>query len=118
MEGRGEDLRELISSDSAMASAMSEPDFGPSANIEFASIRITARHAFLMFISCRTGWDRTFIFVGVFGFALHQFLVYVNLVDSDCIYRLRQLLVLFVYMVYFIDGFSYVEPSLHPWDEA
>ncbi|ERE71913.1 hypothetical protein H671_6g15331 [Cricetulus griseus] len=25
---------------------------------------------------------------------------------------------LFVYMVDYIDGFSYVEPSLHPWDEA
>ncbi|ERE83492.1 hypothetical protein H671_2g6668 [Cricetulus griseus] len=24
----------------------------------------------------------------------------------------------FVYMVDYIDGFSYVEPSLHPWDEA
>ncbi|ERE71837.1 hypothetical protein H671_6g15460 [Cricetulus griseus] len=23
-----------------------------------------------------------------------------------------------VYMVYYIDGFSYVKPSLHPWDEA
>ena len=24
----------------------------------------------------------------------------------------------FVYIVYYIDGFLYVEPSLHPWDEA
>ncbi|ERE69755.1 hypothetical protein H671_6g16926, partial [Cricetulus griseus] len=24
----------------------------------------------------------------------------------------------FVYMVDYIDGFPYVEPSLHPWDEA
>ncbi|ERE72640.1 hypothetical protein H671_5g14848 [Cricetulus griseus] len=24
----------------------------------------------------------------------------------------------FDYMVDYIDGFSYVEPSLHPWDEA
>ena len=24
----------------------------------------------------------------------------------------------FVYMVNYIDGFSYFEPSLHPWDEA
>ncbi|KAL6092174.1 hypothetical protein STEG23_005537 [Scotinomys teguina] len=24
----------------------------------------------------------------------------------------------FVYMVYYIDRFSYVEPSLHPWDKA
>ncbi|ERE84323.1 hypothetical protein H671_2g6059 [Cricetulus griseus] len=24
----------------------------------------------------------------------------------------------FVYMVGYIDGFSYVKPSLHPWDEA
>ena len=23
-----------------------------------------------------------------------------------------------VYMVDYIDGFSYIEPSLHPWDEA
>ncbi|ERE84392.1 hypothetical protein H671_2g6004 [Cricetulus griseus] len=26
--------------------------------------------------------------------------------------------ILFVYMVDYIDGFSYVEPSLHPWDEV
>ncbi|ERE84018.1 hypothetical protein H671_2g6294 [Cricetulus griseus] len=25
---------------------------------------------------------------------------------------------LFFYVVDYIDGFSYVEPSLHPWDEA
>ncbi|ERE68530.1 hypothetical protein H671_7g17858 [Cricetulus griseus] len=25
---------------------------------------------------------------------------------------------MFVYMVDYVDGFSYVEPSLHPWDEA
>ena len=24
----------------------------------------------------------------------------------------------FVYIVDYIDGFSYIEPSLHPWDEA
>ena len=24
----------------------------------------------------------------------------------------------FVYIVYYIDGFPYIEPSLHPWDEA
>jgi hypothetical protein len=24
----------------------------------------------------------------------------------------------FVYVVDYIDGFSYIEPSLHPWDEA
>ena len=24
----------------------------------------------------------------------------------------------FVYVVDFIDGFPYIEPSLHPWDEA
>ncbi|KAL6042935.1 hypothetical protein STEG23_014796, partial [Scotinomys teguina] len=26
--------------------------------------------------------------------------------------------ILFVYVVYYIDRFLYVEPSLHPWDEA
>jgi hypothetical protein len=24
----------------------------------------------------------------------------------------------FVYIVDYIDGFTYIEPSLHPWDEA
>ena len=24
----------------------------------------------------------------------------------------------FVYIEYYIDGFEYIEPSLHPWDEA
>jgi hypothetical protein len=24
----------------------------------------------------------------------------------------------FVYIVDYVDGFSYIEPSLHPWDEA
>jgi hypothetical protein len=24
----------------------------------------------------------------------------------------------FVYIVDYIDGFPYIEPSLHPWDEA
>jgi len=24
----------------------------------------------------------------------------------------------FVYIADYIDGFSYIEPSLHPWDEA
>jgi hypothetical protein len=24
----------------------------------------------------------------------------------------------FVYVVYFVDGFPYIEPSLHPWVEA
>jgi hypothetical protein len=24
----------------------------------------------------------------------------------------------FVYIVYYIDGFPYIEPSLHPWEEA
>ena len=24
----------------------------------------------------------------------------------------------FVYIVDYIDGFSYIEPTLHPWDEA
>ena len=24
----------------------------------------------------------------------------------------------FVYVVYYIDEFSYIKPSLHPWDEA
>jgi hypothetical protein len=24
----------------------------------------------------------------------------------------------FVYIVYYVDGFSYIEPSLHLWDEA
>jgi hypothetical protein len=24
----------------------------------------------------------------------------------------------FVYLVDYIDGFSYIEPSLHPWDSA
>jgi len=24
----------------------------------------------------------------------------------------------FVYIVDYIDGFSYIKPSLHPWDEA
>ncbi|ERE74004.1 hypothetical protein H671_5g13768, partial [Cricetulus griseus] len=33
-------------------------------------------------------------------------------------FRDRSFTFLFVYMVYYIDGFSYVEPSLHPWDEA
>ena len=27
------------------------------------------------------------------------------------------LLFLFVYMVGYVDGFSYTEPSMHPWDE-
>ncbi|ERE66220.1 hypothetical protein H671_8g19596 [Cricetulus griseus] len=30
----------------------------------------------------------------------------------------RSFTFLFVYIVYYIDGFSYVEPSLHPWDET
>ncbi|ERE72548.1 hypothetical protein H671_5g14947 [Cricetulus griseus] len=30
----------------------------------------------------------------------------------------RSFTCLFVYMVDYIDGFLYVEPSLHPWDEA
>jgi len=24
----------------------------------------------------------------------------------------------FVYIVYYVDGFSHIEPSLHPWGEA
>jgi hypothetical protein len=24
----------------------------------------------------------------------------------------------FVYIVYYVDAFSYIEPFLHPWDEA
>jgi hypothetical protein len=24
----------------------------------------------------------------------------------------------FVYIVDYVDGFSYIDPSLHPWDEA
>ncbi|ERE86058.1 hypothetical protein H671_2g4766 [Cricetulus griseus] len=32
--------------------------------------------------------------------------------------RYRSFTFLSVYMVDYIDGFSYVEPSLHPWDEA
>jgi hypothetical protein len=24
----------------------------------------------------------------------------------------------FVYMMYYVDGFSYIKSSLHPWDEA
>jgi len=24
----------------------------------------------------------------------------------------------FVYILYYVDGFSYIEPCLHPWDEA
>jgi hypothetical protein len=24
----------------------------------------------------------------------------------------------FVYIVDYVDGFPYIEPSLHPWDEA
>jgi hypothetical protein len=24
----------------------------------------------------------------------------------------------FAFMVYYVDGFSYIEPSLHPWDET
>jgi hypothetical protein len=24
----------------------------------------------------------------------------------------------FVYIVYYVNGFSYIEPTLHPWDEA
>jgi hypothetical protein len=24
----------------------------------------------------------------------------------------------FVYVLYYVDGFPYIEPSLHPWDEA
>ncbi|ERE73908.1 hypothetical protein H671_5g13852, partial [Cricetulus griseus] len=36
----------------------------------------------------------------------------------DALYQVHEDVFKFVYMVDYIDGFSYVEPSLYPWDEA
>ncbi|ERE83564.1 hypothetical protein H671_2g6621, partial [Cricetulus griseus] len=49
----------------------------------------------------------------------HRFLI--NLWNGHQIHSVHNseiTVVQFVYMVDYIDGFSYVEPSLHSWDEA